>query len=140
MATDAAGNTSAASAALTFTVDTTLPGAPTLNAPTYTGTASSGYWNLSGVAETGSTVKIYDRTQISSSNPSGLLATLIDSAANGAWSYTGLSSAANSRIAAHDFYATSTDAAGNMGAVPPAIIGSVRRAMTHSPSGRSKRC
>ncbi|WP_296715188.1 Ig-like domain-containing protein [Rhodoblastus sp.] len=115
-ATDPAGHT-AQSPVFTLTVDATSPAAPMFNAPTYAGTASSGHWNLSGVAETASTVKIYDRTQISSSNPSGLLATLLNSAANGAWSYLGLASnSKNSRSAAHDFYATSTDAAGNVGA------------------------
>jgi hypothetical protein len=100
-----------------FTVDAAAPAAPMFNAPTYAGTASNGHWNLSGVAETGATVKIYDRSQIGSSNPSGLLAALLDSASNGAWSYVGLpSNSTNSRSVAHDFYAATTDAAGNVSA------------------------
>jgi hypothetical protein len=105
----------AQSPAFAFTVDAAAPAAPMFYAPTYVGTASSGHWNLSGAAETGVTVNIYDRSQIGSSNPSGLLATLLDSAANGAWAYTSVpSNSTNSRSATHDFYGTATDAAGNV--------------------------
>ena len=91
-------------------IDTTAPVAPTINAPTYTGTTTSGHWNLAGVAETGSTVTLFDRTLATQQ-----IATLTDSAANGAWTYAGLASnAANSLNVAHDFYATNTDAAGNV--------------------------
>jgi cysteinyl-tRNA synthetase len=87
--------------------------APALNAPTYTGSASSGHWNLSGVATTATTLNIYDRTQTSASNPTGLIATVAVTAANGSWSYTGLlSNSADSGSVAHDFYATVTGASG----------------------------
>ncbi len=90
--------------------------APTFNAPTYTGSAPDGFWNLSGVAPTGSMLNIYDRTQVSASNPTGLIATFAVTAANGSWSTTGLlPSSANSLNVAHDFYATVTGASGGSG-------------------------
>jgi hypothetical protein len=111
--TDSDGGTDTKTIAVT--VEPAVPAAPSLNPPTYTGSATSGHWNLSGIAETGSTVKIYDRTQAGSGNPSGLVATLTDGAANGAWAYLALpSNAADSRNTAHDYYATATDLAGNV--------------------------
>jgi hypothetical protein len=100
----------------TVTVAAPPPNAPTLDAPTYVGSALSGNWNLSGVAPTGTTLNIYDRTQISASNPTGLVTTVAVTAADGSWSYTGLlSNSANSLSVAHDFYATVAGASGGSG-------------------------
>ena len=64
----------------------------------------------------GTTLNIYDRTQISASNPTGLVATFAVTAANGSWSATGLlPNSANSLSVAHDFYATVTGASGGSG-------------------------
>ncbi len=90
--------------------------APAFEAPTYAGSASSGNWNLSGVAPTGTTLNIYDRTQISASNPTGLVATVAVTAADGSWSATGLlANSANSLSVAHDFYVTVAGASGGSG-------------------------
>ena len=65
-ATDAAGNTSAASATLSVTVDTAAPGAPAIASfSTDSGTVGDGITNdntltLTGTAEANSTVKVYD--------------------------------------------------------------------------------
>ena len=65
-ATDAAGNTSAASAALSVTVDTAAPGVPTVSSfSSDTGMVGDGITNdntltLTGTAEANSTVKVYD--------------------------------------------------------------------------------
>ena len=67
-ATDAAGNTSAASAALTVTIDSLLPNAPTaldLEAASDSGTNDDDITNIttptiSGTAENGSTVELFE--------------------------------------------------------------------------------
>ena len=65
-ATDAAGNTGAASTALSVTIDTTAPVAPTIASfSTDSGTVGDGITNdntltLTGTAEANSTVKVYD--------------------------------------------------------------------------------
>ena len=107
-ATDAAGNTSAASAALSVTVDTTAPVAPTITSfSTDSGTVGDGITNdntltLTGTAEANSTVKVYDgATLLGSATANG----------SGAWSYT-TAALANG---AHSLTATATDAAGNTG-------------------------
>ena len=82
-ATDAAGNTGAASAALSVTIDTTAPAAPTIASfSTDSGTVGDGITNdntltLTGTAEANATVKVFDG------------ATLLGSAVangSGAWS------------------------------------------------------
>ena len=107
-ATDAAGNTGAASAALSVTIDTAAPVAPSITSFTPdTGTVGDGITTanvltLSGTAEANSTVKVFDG------------ATLLGSAVangSGAWSYT-TAALANG---AHSLTATATDAAGNTG-------------------------
>ena len=107
-ATDAAGNTSAASAALAVTIDTTAPVAPSITSfSTDSGTVGDGITNdntltLTGTAEANATVKVFDG------------ATLLGSAVangSGAWSYT-TAALANG---AHSLTATATDAAGNTG-------------------------
>ena len=105
-ATDAAGNTGVASAALSVTIDTTAPVAPTIASfSTDSGTVGDGITNdntltLTGTAEANATVKVFDG------------ATLLGSAVangSGAWSYT-TAALANG---AHSLTATATDAAGN---------------------------
>ena len=65
-ATDAAGNTGVASSALAVTIDTTAPVAPTIASfSTDSGVVGDGITNdntltLTGTAEAGSTVKVYD--------------------------------------------------------------------------------
>ena len=107
-ATDAAGNTGAASAALSVTIDTTAPVAPSITSfSPDTGTVGDGITTanvltLTGTAEANATVKVFDG------------ATLLGSAVangSGAWSYT-TAALANG---AHSLTATATDAAGNTG-------------------------
>ena len=113
-ATDAAGNTGAASTALSVTIDTTAPAAPTIASfSTDSGTVGDGITNdntltLTGTAEANATVKVYDG------------ATLLGSVAangSGAWSYT-TAALANG---AHSLTATATDAAGNTGVASAAL-------------------
>ena len=113
-ATDAAGNTGAASAALSVTIDTTAPVAPSITSfSTDSGTVGDGITNdntltLTGTAEANATVKVFDG------------ATLLGSAVangSGAWSYT-TAALANG---AHSLTATATDAAGNTGAASAAL-------------------
>jgi hypothetical protein len=105
-ATDASGNTSAASAALVVTIDTMAPVAPTIASfSTDGGTIGDGITNdntltLTGTAEANATVKVFDgATQIGTATANG----------SGAWTYT---TAALSN-GAHTLTATATDAAGN---------------------------
>ena len=108
-ATDAAGTTSAASSALSVTIDTMAPVAPTIASfSTDSGKVGDRITNdntltLTGTAEANSTVKVYDG------------ATLLGSAVangSGAWSYT-TAALANG---VHSLTATATDAAANTGA------------------------
>src|SRR6185437_3388571 len=107
-ATDAAGNAGVASTALAVTIDATAPLAPTIASfSTDTGVAgdhitADNTLTLTGTAEAGSTLKVYDG------------ATLLGSAVvdgTGAWSYT-TAALANG---AHSLTAKATDAAGNTG-------------------------
>ena len=97
-AMDAAGNVSAASAALNVTVDTVAPNAPTIisDAP-----ASATALIVNGTAEAGSTVKLFDGSTflgIAIANPSGTWNISTGSLSQGT----------------HNFTATATDAAGNV--------------------------
>jgi len=96
-AVDAAGNVSAPSAALNVTVDTHAPVAPTLlsGAP-----AASNAVIVSGTAEAGSSVRLYEGSTLLGSGVA---------AASGAWSIVTGSLAQGQ----HSFTATTTDAAGN---------------------------
>jgi hypothetical protein len=115
-ATDAAGNTGAASGALTVTVDTTPPAAPStpdLASASDTGTSSTDNVTsattptFTGTAEAGATVTLYD-----GASPAGTA-----TAAGGAWSI------ATSALTqgAHSMTAKATDAAGNTGAASGAL-------------------
>lgn len=113
-ATDAAGNTSASSASFSLTIDTTPPALPVLtsilddvgNAATPIadgGTTNDAQPTLSGTAEAGSTVKIFDNgVQIGSVTATG-----------GAWSFTPSPALGNG---SHNLTFTTTDAAGNASA------------------------
>ena len=126
-ATDAAGNTGAASAALSVTIDTTAPVAPSIASfTTDSGTVGDGITNddtltLTGTAEANTTVKVFDG------------ATLLGSAVangSGAWSYT-TAALANG---AHSLTATATDAAGNTGAASAALSVTIDTAAPVAPS------
>ncbi len=113
-ATDAAGNTGAASTALSVTVDTVAPVAPTITSFTPdSGTVGDGITNasvltLTGTAEANSTVKVYDgATLLGTATANG----------TGAWSYT--TGTLNNGV--HSLTATATDAAGNTGAASTAM-------------------
>ncbi|MET3434978.1 hypothetical protein ABIC71_004491 [Herbaspirillum seropedicae] len=113
--TDAAGNNGSSSNA-SYTLDTSAPatpGAPTLDAASDSGVSSSDHITnvttptLSGTAETGSTVSIYDG------------ATLLGSAvaSNGSWSYT----SGTLPSGTHVFTVKATDTAGNVSAASSAL-------------------
>ncbi|KAB8141140.1 hypothetical protein F8S13_20255 [Chloroflexia bacterium SDU3-3] len=102
-ATDAAGNTSAASGSRNFTVDTTAPSAPNIGSPS-AGSLSGGQPTISGTAEAGSTVTVKEgSTTLCTATTDG----------SGAWSCT--PSVALSE-GGHTITATATDAAGNTSA------------------------
>ena len=113
-ATDAAGNTSVSSASFSLTIDTTPPALPVLTSilddvgNAATPVANGGLTNdaqptLSGTAEAGSTVKIFDNgVQIGSVTAIG-----------GAWSFTPSPALGNG---SHNLTFTATDAAGNASA------------------------
>ena len=126
-ATDAAGNTSAASATLNVTVDAAAPGAPTIASfSTDSGTVGDGITNdntltLTGTAEASSTVKVYDGAT--------LLGT-VTANGSGAWSYTTATLANGS----HSLTATATDAAGNTSAASAALSVTVDTAPPSAPA------
>jgi N-acetylneuraminic acid mutarotase len=98
-ATDAAGNTSSASAPRTFTVDTVGPAAPVLTAPAALVTTTTPV--ISGTAEAGSTVAVtLDGTPLGT----------VTANASGDWSYTPASPLTQGE---HTVTATAADAAGN---------------------------
>ncbi|GAB3402288.1 Ig-like domain-containing protein [Massilia agilis] len=130
-ATDAAGNTSAASAALTVTIDATAPDAPStpaLAAGSDSGASSSDNVSnvtkptLSGTAEAGAIVKLYDgATEIGNGTADG----------TGNWSITLGSDLATG---AHSITATATDAAGNVGAASSALTVTIDTAAPAAPA------
>ena len=98
-AVDAAGNASAQSTALALTIDTTPPNAPAFSTPS--GLTDNAQPPISGTAEPGSTIRLYDGTS--------LVGTAIVNA-NGSWTITPSAPLADG---GHTFTATTTDAAGN---------------------------
>ena len=104
---DAAGNISAASAAITVTVDVTPPKSPVLT--TLTSSTNNTKPTIAGTAEAGSTVTVYDGTTALGK---------VTTSTTGAWSFT---SATALSAAAHTITAKSTDAAGNISAASTAI-------------------
>ena len=126
-ATDAAGNTSGVSSALSVTIDTVAPVAPTIASfSNDSGTVGDGITNdntltLTGTAEANSTVKVYDgATLLGTATANG----------SGAWTYT---TAALSN-GAHSLTATATDAAGNTGAASTAMSVTVDTAAPVAPT------
>ena len=128
-ATDAAGNTGAASAALNVTIDTAAPAAPTIASfTTDSGTVGDGITNdntltLSGTAEANATVKVFDGATLLGN---------VAANASGAWSYTTAALANGS----HSLTATATDAAGNTGA----CLGCAERDDRHRGTGGARHC
>ena len=115
-ATDTAGDVSAMSGALSFTVDASPPAAPTGLADA---AISHGYVNaahdtagqtLTGTAEAGALVTVYDNGT--------KLGTATADASTGAWNFQ-LGVLADGR---HDLTATATDAAGNIGRSSAGLI------------------
>ncbi|MDI9221142.1 Ig-like domain-containing protein [Pantoea sp. EA-12] len=114
---DAAGNTSTASATVSITVDTTAPTASTLvitNDVTNTTVPSGGSTNdstptLSGTAEAGSKVSIYDGS---------LLLGTVTAGSNGAWTFT----TAVLSQGSHPISVTVTDTAGNLSGTTSATV------------------
>ena len=126
-ATDVAGNTSAASSALSVTIDTSAPVTPAIASySTDSGTAGDGITNdntltLSGTAEANATVKVYDGvTLLGSATADG----------SGNWSYT----TAALTNGAHSLTATATDVAGNTSAASSALSVTVDTAAPVTPS------
>ncbi len=118
--TDAVGNTSSSSTAVTVKVDTTAPGAPTAGLDPASDTGSSNTDsitknntpNFNGTAEANSTVKLYD-------GGSTLLGTTTaDNLGN--WSFTVPGGSALSD-GTHSITAKATDAAGNTSAASTAL-------------------
>ncbi len=113
--TDAAGNVSTPSTAINFIVDTTAPSAPTglVISSDESGTPvaiTNGFTNdttpeLSGTAEAGSTVSIYD------ADTGTLLATTTADATTGAWNITPTTALPEGT---YNVGVTATDAAGNV--------------------------
>lgn len=89
------------SAALTLTIDTTVPVAPVSSTPS--GTTTDGSPSFTGTAEPGSIVNLYEGTV--------LLGTTTADATTGAWSLTPSSALADGT---HGLTVTATDAAGNV--------------------------
>src|SRR6185436_13719440 len=113
-ATDVAGNTSAASSALSITIDASAPVTPVIASySTDSGTAGDAITNdntltLTGSAEANATVKVYDGV------------TLLGSAtANGAGAWTFTTGALTN--GGHSLTATATDVAGNTSAASSAL-------------------
>jgi large repetitive protein len=108
-ATDAAGNESAASAVLALTIDTIAPAAPSAPVLAPGSGSDSSTPTLTGTAEAGSTVTLYD------TDGTTVLGSAV--ATSGTWSIT------TSPIVdgAHTFSVHATDLAGNVGAMSAAL-------------------
>jgi hypothetical protein len=98
-ATDAAGNADPTPATRSWTVDTVAPGAPVIVAPADNSTAPASF-ALSGTAEAGSTVEVFDGT---------LSVGTTRADASGAWS----KALSNVSGGTHTYTAKATDDAGN---------------------------
>lgn len=119
-ARDKAGNTSSASAALSVTIDTTPPSAPSIiGFSEDTGTTGDGLTTdedltLTGTAEANATIEVFDDTES--------LGTVVADG-SGDWSLaTGLLS-----VGAHSFTAVATDPAGNTGPASTALPVTIAR-------------
>ena len=109
-----AGLTSAASAALNVTIDTSAPTAPSIvsfspdSGVVGDGITNTGTVTLAGAAEANATVKVYDGSTLLGS---------VTANGSGAWTYT----TAVMGNGAHNLTATATDAAGNVSAASSAV-------------------
>jgi hypothetical protein len=92
----------------TWTVDATAPGAPIIKSPASGTSVPPGALTVSGTAEPGSTVKVYD---------AGTLVATTTADSSGAWSVSITVAAGD-----HTLTATATDAAGNTSAVSAATV------------------
>ncbi|HGH3371016.1 TPA: BapA/Bap/LapF family large adhesin [Kluyvera cryocrescens] len=118
--TDAAGNVSTSNPSFTLTVDIDAPNSVSTitasdNADPQTGIITNGFTNdttptLSGTAEFGSTVTIYDGIKV--------LGTVKASAVDGSWSFTPSTPLGEGL---HSITAKATDAAGNEGTASPTL-------------------
>jgi hypothetical protein len=113
-AMDAAGNTSTASAALSVTVDTVAPSAPTIagfspdSGTVGDGITDAAVLTLTGISEANSAVNLFDGpTLLGTATANG----------SGAWSYT----TGTLSNATHNFTASAMDSAGNTGAASPSL-------------------
>ena len=102
-ATDAAGNTGAASSAMSVTIDTVAPAAPVIAGDTI---VNGNKVMLIGTAEANSKVAVFD---------AGALLGTTTTDSGGAWSYT----TSPLKNGPHAFTATATDTAGNTSPVSP---------------------
>ena len=110
IATDAAGNTSATSDAVTITLDTMSPAAPVITTPAANTSVNTVSFTLAGTAEAGATVDVLR---------SGASIATVTAMANGAWSIEVTLSTDNN--GANTFTATATDAAMNTSDASPAV-------------------
>jgi outer membrane protein OmpA-like peptidoglycan-associated protein len=106
-ATDPAGNTGPASPVRNFTVDTTVPAAPSITSPAQNSTTGDTTPTITGTAEAGSTVTVTE-------NGVTLCTAVAD--ANGTWSCTPSTPLADGP---HAIVATATDPQGNTGPASP---------------------
>jgi large repetitive protein len=110
-ATDAAGNTSPASAAVSITIDTVAPSAPVISSPASGTTTNDSTPTFSGSAEASSTVRVYDGT---STTP----IVTVTATSTGTWSATPSTALTNG---VHSITAKATDKAGNTSPASSAI-------------------
>ncbi|MBM7567176.1 Ig-like domain-containing protein [Paenibacillus sacheonensis] len=122
-ATDAAGNTSSASAAITFTVDQTLPGVPVITAPAAGESTTDTTPTVSGTAEGNTAV-----TVILDGTDSGTTT----AEADGDWTLTPGTALAEG---AHTVSARTKDAVGNMSAASVPVSFTIRRETASAPGG-----
>lgn len=112
-ARDAAGNLSAASTPVAFTVDTSAPLPPLVTSPVAGTTLSSGSPTFTGTAEANSSVAV---------EVDGVVVGTVTATAAGTWSLLAPSPLADG---SHSVRARSTDAVGNVSAPGPAVSFSV---------------
>jgi len=99
-ATDPAGNTDPTPAGRTWTIDVSAPPAPVIESPAEGSPSATGNFTLSGTAEAGSIVEVFDGATSKGTTTA---------ASDGSWSKALLGVADGS----HTYTATATDAAGN---------------------------
>ncbi|MGY3507752.1 Ig-like domain-containing protein [Bradyrhizobium lupini] len=117
-ATNSSGQTGATSAAVVVTVDTKAPTAPTIAGNKVN---SANQLVMSGNAETGSAVKVFDgTTQIGTATANS----------SGVWAYTSAALA----VGAHSLTAKATDVAGNTSAASSVVTASITSTSPTAPT------